>query len=72
MNKILLLHIITDLDMTNNDEIHILHLTDRLIDHRIDAIPVLDVDHVQIRGINQLNNTLLHLNLNQGEETLDH
>ena len=73
-NETLLLHSITDLDFTTIDEIqvHIVLITDLPIDHLIDAFRVLDTDHVLIQGTNHLNNKLLHTDLHQRLEILDH
>ena len=73
-NETLLLPKITDPDMTviNEIQVHIVHITDILVDHHIDAIPVLDIDHVHIQGTNHFNSTLLDTDLLQGLEILDH
>ena len=57
-----LLHKIIDLDMTIIDEInaYIVLKTDFQIDHTIDAIPVLDMDHFHIQNTDHFNKTLLH------------
>ena len=73
-NEILLLPNITNPDMTviNKIQFQIVKITDILVDHHIDAIPVLDIDHVHFQGTNHFNSTLLDIDLLQGLEILDH
>ena len=60
--------------MTIVDEIyhHIVYHTEFCIVHRIDEIPVLEPDHVQIRKTDHFNITLHHTDLHQDLETLGH
>ena len=55
MTELLLLHTLTDLDMTIIDKIHVLiaHHTDLLIDHHLDEIHILDIDHILILEIDR-------------------
>ena len=54
--------------MTNIDKIyaHIVYHTDLRKDHRIDAISVLDINHVHIQKTDHFKNTLLHIDLHRG------
>ena len=63
MTELLLLHILTDQELTTIDEIRVLivHHRDLPIDHHIDEIHVLDIDHVHSLEIDNFHNTLCHL-----------
>ena len=71
MSELLLLHNLTDQDLTYIDEIHVLlvHHTDLLIDHHIDEIHVLDIDHVHTLQIDHFRNIHRHIDLDH--ESLD-
>ena len=71
--EVLLLHNITDLDMTFIEEIHglIVHHTDLHLDHHIDEIHVLDINHVHSMEIDNFHNILRHINLLLNHESLD-
>ena len=72
MIELLLLHNLTDQDMTTTAEIHVLivHHTDLLIDDHIDEIHALDIDHVHTLEID-FHNTLRHLDLLPKNESVD-
>ena len=65
MTELLLAHILIDHDVTIFDEIHspIVHYTELLIDHRIDKIHDLDIDHVHTPETDNSRSTLRHINL---------
>ena len=73
MSELLLLHNLTDQDLTYIDEIHVLlvHHTDLLIDHHIDEIHVLDIDHVHTLQIDHFRNIHRHIDLLLNHESLD-
>ena len=62
---LLLLHNLTDIDMTINEDIHV------LIDHHTDEIHVLDIDHVHTLEIDNFHNILRHIDLLLNHESLD-
>ena len=70
---LVLLHNLTDIDMTINDDIHVLidHHTDLHIDHHIDEIHVLGIDHVHTLEIDNFHNILRHIDLLLNHESLD-
>ena len=72
MIELLLLHNLTDQDMTTTAEIHVLivHHTDLHIDDHIDEIPALDIDHVHTLEID-FHNTLRHLDPLPKNESVD-
>ena len=59
--------------MTNVDEIHvpIVHHTDLLIDHQMDEILALDIDHVHTPETENFRSRLCHLDLLLDLEILD-
>ena len=59
MSQLLLLHNLTDQDMTTIDEIHvpIVHHTDLHTDHHIDKIHAIDIYHVSTLEIDNFHNT---------------
>ena len=71
MKEPLVLYNLTVPYMTTIDEIHahLVHHTDLPIDHHIDAISLLYIDHAQIQEKNQFNIILLHIGLLQVQET---
>ena len=73
MTEILLLHNLTDQDMTTTDEIRVLivHSTDLHLDHHIDELHVLDIGHVHTLEIDNFHNTLRYIDLNPNRESLD-
>ena len=73
MTELLLLHNLTDQDMTTIDGIHVLivHHTYLHIDHHIDEIHVLDIDHVHTLEIDNFHYTLRHIDLLPNHENLD-
>ena len=73
MTEPLLLHNLTDQDLTSIDEIHVflVHHTDLFIDHHIDEIHVLDKDHVHTRETDHLHNILRHIDLLPNHESID-
>ena len=73
LTELLLLHNLTDQDMTTIDQIHvrIVHHTDLHIDHHIDEIHILDIDHVHTLQIEIFHDTLRHIDLLLNHESLD-
>ena len=72
MTELLLLHNLTDQDMTTIDEIHvpIVHHIDFHIDHHIDKIRAIDIDHVLTVVIDNFHNTLRHIDLLLNHDSL--
>ena len=73
MTELLLLHNLTDQDMTTTGEIHVLivHHTDLRIDRHIEKIHVIDIDHVHTLETDNFHNTLRHIDLLHNHEKLD-
>ena len=71
MTELLLLHNFTDQDMTTIDQIHvpIVHHTDLHLDHHIDIIHTIDINHVLTLEI--FHNTLRHIDLLLNHDSLD-
>ena len=59
--------------MTTIDETHVLivHHTDLHLDHHMDEIHALDIDHVLTLEIDNFHNTLRHIDLLPNHERLD-
>ena len=72
MTELLLLHNLTDQDMTTTDEIHVLnvHHTELRIDRHIEDTHVIDIDHVHTLEIYNFRNTLRHIDF-FNHESLD-
>ena len=73
VTELLLLHNLTDQDLTTTDEIHVLivHHTDLRIDRHIEKIHVIDINHVHTLEIDNFHNTLRHIDLLHNHENLD-
>ena len=73
MTELLLLHSLTDQDMTTMNAIHvpIVHHTDLRIDHRIDKIHAIDINHVPTLEIDNFHSTLPQIDLLLNHESLD-
>ena len=65
LTELLLLHNLTDQDMTTINEIHVLivHHTDLRLDHPIDKIHAIDLNHVPTFEIDNFHSTLSHIDL---------
>ena len=73
MKELLLVHNLTDQDMTTTDEIHVLivHHTDLRIDRQIEEIHVIDINHVHTLEIDNFHNIVRHIDLLHKQENLD-
>ena len=73
MTELLLLHNLTDQDMTTIDEIHvpIVHHTDHHTDHHIDKIHAIDINHVPTLEIDNFHNTLPQIDFILNHDSLD-
>ena len=73
ITELLLLHNLTDQDMTTIDEIHapMVHHTDLRIDDHIDKIHAIDIDHVLTPVIDNFHNTHHHTDLLLNHDSLD-
>ena len=73
MTELLLLHNLTDQDMTTIDEIHvpIVNYTDLHADHHKDKIHAIDINHVPTLEIDNFNSTLPHVDLLLNHDSLD-
>ena len=73
MTELLLLHILTDQDITTINAIHvpIVHHTDLRIDDHIDKIHAMDINHVPTLEIDNFHSTLPHTDLLLNHDSLD-
>ena len=73
MTELLLLHNLTDQDMTTINAINvpIVHHTDLCIDHHIDKIHAIDINHVPTLEIDNFHSTLAHIDLLLNHDSLD-